>query len=860
MIFLNANACALQHNHHLEHLSERSRLDSVPASVIESDVRVSLSASSPQRIHSSHPDNLFVTKLPLATSVSVDTAFTATDDNFPVLEYQGDATPNDDFPQSVLPGTKSHLTFVNSASDDNYFLSDIGLPMRAMSLNSVHASQNQELPPGNAGWLTIMPVNSITTPGWTTLNLDQFQCIVGGSSASYIMPAIEVDSAESPPEMSAVNCSVLASSHLPVTEIANSVSPSEISVGTHSEITCASVPELAFTNCDESEVDNSSKQETGINVKSTNNVDSHRVRNKKFLCIYCSCEVLQLPRHLYAAHSEETEVAEMLACKDRNKRAALMTKLRNMGGHKNNLNAVRKCSGNLRVAYRPTHEICVREKTFVPCSHCYGWYRREQLWRHVQRCKVASVDTRIRRPLRAADMVLNSGSHETVSAVISGMHKDAVYMAVKEDALIHDLIRMLMSKTGNSNTHINYVRSHVRNLGRLLLKMRAAVPELQNAAIREMIAPHYFSTIVSAARELAGCDSGSYTPSTGVNLGHDLNFCAEMVKTLSLMEGNVSAANLAENFEAVMKSRWKYEISGGARRELQKRSFNKPFLLPLTNDVMKLTSYLKDQQAEASSVVSGTEQGDFCSEFRRLADMTLAQVILFNRRRQGEVSKMTTDIYRLHAQEANTITSNPEVEQLLSPVEKQLSHLFSRIEIPGKRHRCVPVLLTAEMRSAMDLLVDNVLRERAGIEPANVFVFALGKGSVSHIRGHDILEKTSKLCGAEKPNLLRSTNLRKHIATMSQILNLKNNELDQLAQFMGHDIRIHREYYRLPNDVVQTAQVVKVLMSMEAGTIGHWRGKSLNEIDVSSAVGEQFLTVTSTYSTTQYLTRFVLES
>jgi len=123
-------------------------------------------------------------------------------------------------------------------------------------------------------------------------------------------------------------------------------------------------------------------------------------------------------------------------------------------------------------------------------------------------------------------------------------------------------------------------------------------------------------------------------------------------------------------------------------------------------------------------------------------------------------------------------------------LRNNLSHLFSRTEIPGKRHRCVLVLLTAEMRSAMDLLVDDALRERAGIEPANVFVFALGKGSLSHIRGHDILEKTSKLCGAEKPNL------HKHIATMSQILHLKNNELDQLAQFMGHDIRIHREYYR----------------------------------------------------------------
>jgi len=62
--------------------------------------------------------------------------------------------------------------------------------------------------------------------------------------------------------------------------------------------------------------------------------------------------------------------------------------------------------------------------------------------------------------------------------------------------------------------------------------------------------------------------------------------------------------------------------------------------------------------------------------------------------------------------------------------------------------------------------------------------------------------------------LLKTTNLRKHVATMSQILNLKKNELDQLAQFMGHDIRIYREYYRLPNDVVQAAQVVKVLLSM----------------------------------------------
>ena len=32
------------------------------------------------------------------------------------------------------------------------------------------------------------------------------------------------------------------------------------------------------------------------------------------------------------------------------------------------------------------------------------------------------------------------------------------------------------------------------------------------------------------------------------------------------------------------------------------------------------------------------------------------------------------------------------------------------------------------------------------------------------------------------------------------MLNLKENELDLLAKFMGNDIRIHREFYCLPSD------------------------------------------------------------
>ena len=78
---------------------------------------------------------------------------------------------------------------------------------------------------------------------------------------------------------------------------------------------------------------------------------------------------------------------------------------------------------------------------------------------------------------------------------------------------------------------------------------------------------------------------------------------------------------------------------------------------------------------------------------------------------------------------------------------------------------------------------------------------------------------------------IRSTKLRKHIAIMSQLLCLKDNELDLLAGYMGHDVRIHREFYRLTENTLQLAKVSKLLIMMERGLTSEYKGKSLEEID-----------------------------
>lgn len=118
----------------------------------------------------------------------------------------------------------------------------------------------------------------------------------------------------------------------------------------------------------------------------------------------------------------------------------------------------------------------------------------------------------------------------------------------------------------------------------------------------------------------------------------------------------------------------------------------------------------------------------------------------------------------------------------------------------------------------------------------NDFVFAR-QSSTGHIRCTDILRKFSTECGAKNPETLRSTKLRKHIATISQVANLKENELELLAQFMGHNIKVHRDFYRLPTDCLQTAKVAKLLIAMENGQQTNITGKSLDDIDVDFSEG-----------------------
>ena len=260
---------------------------------------------------------------------------------------------------------------------------------------------------------------------------------------------------------------------------------------------------------------------------------------------------------------------------------------------------------------------------------------------------------------------------------------------------------------------------------------------------------------------------------------------------------------------------------------LDDHTYNKPKRIPLAQDIKLLNTHL---QGKATKLCASLKQEPTEKHGRDLAEVTLTQITLFNRRRGGEMERLKQESYN------NSLDKNyavqEEIEASLSPFELKLSKTIKRIETRGKRGRKVAILLTKAHQEQIEIL--NQTRIFGKIDTDNLYEFPRPGESKTPLRSSDVLRKFSLECGATKPEFLTSTSLRKHIAIITQLLNLKEHELDILAGFMGHDIKIHREYYRLPEDTLQLVKVSKLLISIENGNVQECKGKSLDQIEVNA--------------------------
>lgn len=84
------------------------------------------------------------------------------------------------------------------------------------------------------------------------------------------------------------------------------------------------------------------------------------------------------------------------------------------------------------------------------------------------------------------------------------------------------------------------------------------------------------------------------------------------------------------------------------------------------------------------------------STWRKLAQLTMTRMTIFNKRRGGEVSKLLLETYQTRpGWKGNT---NEEVLKSLEPLERKLLNRVDLVQIPGKKARKVPMLITTDVK------------------------------------------------------------------------------------------------------------------------------------------------------------------
>ncbi|XP_072182362.1 uncharacterized protein [Diadema setosum] len=457
-------------------------------------------------------------------------------------------------------------------------------------------------------------------------------------------------------------------------------------------------------------------------VMSTNfHEDGRRKWDKKYICLYCEKPVTKLPRHLVKVHYNEAAVIDFVHEKDQTTKEAKLAKLRNLGNHRHNMDVLQKGKGSLMVKKRPSPGADPRD--YIPCSYCYAYYVKRDLWKHD--CPLNGLRDKSKEKSGESEETVLSVSHrdctlEELRAEVLGMNKmDDVSHCISYDPLILELAQKECLKLNHDRDEAISIKLRLRELGRLLLELRFVSGD-PLATLHTFIDPTKFQNVVIAARRLAGFNHRRYnnaSPSLNTNVGYSLKKCTYLLQAKASGMGDTMAYKRASEFHDMLEFQFGDETSLPHFGSILDEGRGNPKWLSLAQDVACLTSYLKRIAHEQMRMLHTNE--DVYDAWLNLSEIALTQVILFNRRRLGSITKMKlADYARKHQ------PLHPDVHVVydaMSLFEKELCKKLTRIEIINKKGKVVPVLLTDEIKLWIDILVAK--RHEVGIPDTNEFLF-----------------------------------------------------------------------------------------------------------------------------------------
>ncbi|KAF5281925.1 hypothetical protein FQR65_LT14451 [Abscondita terminalis] len=396
--------------------------------------------------------------------------------------------------------------------------------------------------------------------------------------------------------------------------------------------------------------------------------------------------VINMARHLEVKHSCETEVAKLLALPKSSKvRKDGFTEICRIGDFHHNCEVISNKCGELIIVRRPTlNEITsVTFTDYGPCPQCLGFMLKKHLWHHIKfTCSKKTQDDEMtldntgRHVIAESNAIVSNlfGSEMSTDYkinILNSLRDDDIGLYCKEDHLIVKFGAMQFEKYGL--TQIDLIKQWMRQLSRLVLNLKEKF--VQNLHLIDFLKPEQFDIVVCTVKELCGCSSNDVTKrpqfairSLALKLGHSLKKCANIERGHALRNSDLKKNDLLLNFIHLMEMEWSIRISSNALFTLYRKKLNVPQLLPITDDLRKLNCYIDCKIEELKLKI--LEDCNW-NHFNRLATLTLSRIILFNKRRAGEASKMTVEQYC--SRPSWSEQSTDELKNSLTQYEKKLA-------------------------------------------------------------------------------------------------------------------------------------------------------------------------------------------
>lgn len=447
----------------------------------------------------------------------------------------------------------------------------------------------------------------------------------------------------------------------------------------------------------------------------------------------------------------------------------------------------------IRPVQRPVVSDAKKKLIFLPCKFCKGLYKKESLTRHAKLCvfNKNKNETKISYSSIGQTMLAFTESRKAFldrlrlkTEVFNIMHADRISLVGKSDPIICQYAEDYLRK--HKRRHIrNIVSNKIREMGRLLIKLQ----DLYNIhSILEALKPENFDKVVSSARIISGyCESTKefQAPSLAMHFRTILVTVCSTAVTLILKKNPVlpienyeEALRNVNNFRELVRDNWKFEMGSLAEKDLSEKKSLNPQKLPVAKDIILFNNNCNAVAEKAQHELENDLNN--IKAFKNLSEATLALTISLNRKRSGDVQYIKIETYN-----KDTTSMQENCLNILTETEKQLTQHFKRVVTIGKGSKAVPILFPKKIQKFICLMLK--VREHTDFIPKeNPYLFALDGTKDRWIDGAYVLRKYANSCGAQNPATITSSRLRKQIATVLQILNLNEIEMEQLATFMGH--------------------------------------------------------------------------